>query len=136
LPDIGAQIDRMKRATIDHEQAAELAWNAAKLRWEVMPTQEEIALSDEPLRGSYANGKTVRDLLKAYRREDAQPTAWATFNRVQEGLIRGGASAVSFTDKRPNGTYRKARPVGSVAESVRINRALWDAAGEILEEAA
>jgi len=133
LPDMLDRIGHLQRAEIDHEQALEFALNAASLRWEMMPTQEEIATAEAPLRGSYTERKTVRDLLRAYRREDAQPTAWHTFNRVQEGLIRGGVNVASFTEKSPHGSRRKARPVGSVSESVRINRSLWDMAGDLID---
>jgi len=133
LPDMLDRIGHLQRAEVDHEQALEFALNAASLRWEMMPSQEEIALSDEPLRGSYADRKTIRDLARAYRREDAEPNAWAVFNRVQESLIRGGAAVASYTDRSPHGTRRKARPVGSVSESVRINRSLWDMAGDLID---
>jgi hypothetical protein len=139
LPDMLDRIGHLQRTEIDHEQALEFAYNAAALRWEMMPSQEEIALSDERLRGSYAERKTIRDLVRAYRREDAEPNAWAVFNRVQEGLIRGRSAGqvpinvASFTDKSPHGSRRKARPVGSVSESVRINRSLWDMAGDLID---
>jgi hypothetical protein len=128
LPEMMQRIDRMQRVEIDRQAAVDFAYNAATLRWE-MPTEERT----EPLRGSYTGGRTVHDLLRAYRREDAQPTAWAAFNRVQEALIRGGVHVASFTDKRPSGTYRRARPVGSVSESVRINRSLRDMAGGLVD---
>jgi hypothetical protein len=39
----------------------------------------------------------------------------------------------SFTEKRPEGQYRKSRPVSSVAENVRINRELWDIAAKVCQ---
>jgi hypothetical protein len=117
LPTMLDCIDAMRRTEIDHEQAIDFAYNAASLRWEMMPSQDEIATADDPLRGSYADRRTARDLLRAYRREDAQPTAWHTFNRAQEALIRGGARIASYTDRSPHGTRRKARAVGSVSEA-------------------
>jgi len=133
LPDMMDRIDAMRRTEIDPLQAIDFAYNAASLRWEMMPTQEQIALADDPLRGSYADYNTARELLRAYRREDAQPNAWATFNRAQEALIRGGAHIASYTDRSPYGSRRRSRPVGSVSESVRINRALWDMAGSLID---
>ena len=60
-------------------------------------------------------------LLCAHRREDVAPTLWATYNRAQEGLIRGKYDVFNVA----KGNFRKARPVSSVSETVRINTELW-----------
>ena len=52
--------------------------------------------------------------------------AWITFNRMQERLIRGGAEVLSVTQRNPRGKYRRSKAVGSVANSLKINRDLWD----------
>ena len=130
LPGLMDRIDRMRGVQIDRGQALEFAYNAAALRWEMMP--EEWTADDAP-RGSYADDLTARYLLNTRRRDDAGADLWRTFNRVQEGLIRGGARIVSFTDKAPFGKPRKAKAVGSVSESVRINRDLWNLSGELID---
>jgi len=130
LPDLMARIDRMRGVQIERGQALEFAYNAAKLRWDMMPDKWQ---ADDAPRGSFADDLTARHLLRTYRREDAGADMWHTFNRVQEGLIRGGSRIVSFTDKSPHGSRRRAKAVGSVSESVRINRDLWDMAGELID---
>jgi hypothetical protein len=131
LPDISAQIDRMRGVTPDGWQVQRLARMAASLRWDDLTPALD---ADEEPRGAYYTPRTVRQMLGARRIEDIDDQSlWGAWNRVQEAALRGGVQVRSYTDRRPSGTYRRARPVGSVAESVRINRALWDAAGEILE---
>jgi hypothetical protein len=61
-------------------------------------------------KGSYADRNTVEDLLKVNRFDDYAPDAWTVFNRIQENVIRGGAIIKSFTEKRPEGQYRKSTP--------------------------
>jgi hypothetical protein len=131
LPDIGAQIDRMRGVTCGAEKWM-IAQRAAALRWGNLG---DVTYADEP-RGAYYTQQTLQQMLLARRSEDARDvTLWGAWNRAQEATLRGGVQVRSYTDKRPSGVYRRARPVGSVAESVRINRALWDAATEILEAA-
>ena len=47
----------------------------------------------------------------------------ATFNRVQENLIRGGLQGVNR-----NGNCTTTRAISSIPESLRLNRALWNLA--------
>jgi len=51
---------------------------------------------------------------------------------AQERIVRGGVRVFSVTERSPYGTIRKARPIGSVKENVRVNQELWDAADSIL----
>jgi len=130
LPDISAQIDRMRDVTPDAWHVQRLARMAASLRWDALPG----GYNEDTPRGAYYDPRTVQQMLAPRRIEDIDDhSLWGAWNRVQEAALRGGVQVRSYTDRRPSGTYRRARPVGSVAESVRINRALWDAAGEILE---
>jgi len=64
------------------------------------------------------------------RREDGAQDAWTVFNRVQEGLIRGGAKIRSYSERNPRGATRKARAIGSISSVVKTNRDLWDLAAE------
>ena len=61
------------------------------------------------------------DVLAPRRGADRSPDLWTTANVVQENVIKGGLRGVSAT----TGRGRKTRAVASVAEDVRLNRALW-----------
>jgi len=93
------RIADMKEVILDSDEAEEFVERAAYLRNVADPYQ----------------------LLYAQRREDRAPTLWATYNRAQEGLIRGKYEVFNMA----KGSYRKARPVSSVSETVRINTGLW-----------
>jgi hypothetical protein len=54
------------------------------------------------------------------------------FNRIQENVVRGNAFVKSFTEKAPLGAMRKARPISSASEAVRVNRELWNIADEVV----
>lgn len=60
------------------------------------------------------------DLLEARRSEDANGSLWSVFNRTQENLFKGG-----LRGKSANGRRTRTRPINSVTEDVRLNRALW-----------
>jgi len=59
-------------------------------------------------------------LLVPRRVDDAGADLWRTYNTVQENLIRGGLRGRSRTGRR-----LRTRRVNSVAEDVRLNKALW-----------
>ena len=59
--------------------------------------------------------------LSIRRGADRKSDLWTTANVVQENVIRGGVSGVS----QATGRRVRTRAVGSVAEDVRLNRALW-----------
>ncbi len=61
------------------------------------------------------------DLLTARRYEDRVNTdLWATFNKVQENLLKGGQRGETATGKRT-----RTRGVTSIDNNVRLNKALW-----------
>lgn len=133
LPDLLQKIYRLKETQWEREQAVEFAYNAAKLRWEIDPSDPTIGdpqalADDEKLSGSYASRWTLRDLNTSHRYDDSGSDAWRTFNRVQEGLIRGGVRVRSYSDRNVWGRTRTAKAVSSLPENVRINRSLWDMA--------
>ena len=128
LPAMMQRIERMKETTLEHEQAIDLAYNAASLRWE-----HENDVEGMP-NGSFAYNRTVNDMIRPNRFEDRQQDLWTYFNTAQEKLIRGGARVLSHTKatrQRGYPTVRKARAISSLPESIRINRKLWDLAEKI-----
>ena len=132
LPNLMQRIERMKQREISPADCLTFARGAATLRWAIDPNSEFTNTTEtESLRGSFATNQTSLDLEHATRYGDQGPSLWRLFNRTQEGLIRGGVRVRSYTDRKPQGTIRKARPIASLPESVRINRQLWDMADAI-----
>jgi hypothetical protein len=122
LPDLMHRIESLRTVTLDYGQAYDMAIAGVATRWDDYTGQE---------RGSYAVAQTVKDVLKVTRQGDSGYDAWTVFNRIQEGVIRGNAMIRSVTEKQPEGTMRKARPVSSIKESVRINTELWNIAEQM-----
>lgn len=133
LPDLMSRVDRMRGLQLDQGDMIDLAWDAAQLRWDMMPTREEMAAREEPLRGSFATDRTVERMLRAIRYDDRGADAWSVFNRLQESAIRGGVPVASFSPTAPNGKWKKARAVASVKSSVDVNRGLWDSMSKRLD---
>ena len=125
LPDMMQRIERMKQTPLEREQIIDLAYNATKLRWDMESERKAEDL------GSFATSGTVSQVNRPRRYGDQSSDLWTTFNVAQEALIRGGVRVASFTKANPQGSIRKARPVASLPESIRINRQLWDMANAI-----
>jgi hypothetical protein len=56
---------------------------------------------------------------------------WTTFNVVQEHVVRGGDRYFGYEDGR-GVIHGKTRPVGSLSEGQKLNKALWSLAGEFV----
>jgi len=66
-------------------------------------------------------------LLTPHRREDRDdPSLWATFNTVQENLIRGGQMGRIVNNRRT-----RTRAVNGIGQNVQLNRAIWTLAEEM-----
>jgi Domain of unknown function (DUF932) len=65
-------------------------------------------------------------LLTPRRIEDSAPDLWTTFNRVQENLTQGGLRGRNRT-----GRATTTRPVSSIDQNIKLNRALWVLADEM-----
>ena len=122
LPDMLTRIEQLRDVRLEYTQELALSRQAAGIRWKDLTSAPEAEIS----KGTYTTGATAWNLLKVNRSEDLEPNAWITLNRIQEGLIRGGAEVLSVTDKTPAGKIRKAKAVRSVASSLKINRDLWN----------
>lgn len=55
---------------------------------------------------------------------------WTVFNRLQEGLIRGG---VEYQDQA--GVVKKLRKISSINTTIDLNQKLWEITGEYLQAA-
>ena len=121
LPNLMQRIDTLRNTQLSMGDAYEMAIQGVATRWTDYTGQE---------RGSYAVAQTVKDVMNVRRNGDEGYDAWTVFNRIQEGVVRGNALIRSITEKQPEGVMRKARPVNSIKEAVRINTALWNIADQ------
>jgi hypothetical protein len=71
---------------------------------------------------------TPDQLLAPRRSEDDKPDLWHVMNRVQEGLTKGGIQGRAASGRRVT-----TRPIKSVSEDVRTNKALWLLAEKMAE---
>lgn len=55
--------------------------------------------------------------------EDGSRSLWSTFNCIQEHVVKGGDPVLSAAGRRS-----RTRPIKSVSEDLRLNRALWEVA--------
>lgn len=120
LPTMMARVEKMKQVRLDHDQVHDMAVKAVATRWD--------SFINDDKRGAFATASTVNDVLRQQRLEDVGNDAWLVFNKMQENIVRGNAFIRSVTEQFPQGTMRKARPINSIKEAVRINRELWDIA--------
>ncbi len=76
--------------------------------------------------------QTAKQILTPRRHDDNKSDLWATFNRVQENVIKGGLRGVTVkaNGERQN---RKTREVNGIDQNVRLNRALWTLAEKMAE---
>jgi hypothetical protein len=121
LPKMMDVIHSLRQQRMDYNEAKELATKAVKLRWDYI---EGAYVPDDMPKGTYATDKTMRDALSCQRREDAAFDAWTVLNRIQENVVRGNVMVRSITDRSQG--ERKARPIASIQEHVRVNQQLFD----------
>lgn len=132
LPRLLDRIENLKAQTWEREQVLNFAYNAAALRWEIDPNENQIGREYMgELKGAYATHATLRDINAPRRYDDSGADAWRVFNRAQESLIRGGVRIRSYTDKAPYGKTRNAKGIAALSETVRVNRKLWDLADAV-----
>ena len=93
------------------------AWKAIEL---TPPQREAFARTAIEVREATVE-ITPAQVLAPRRGKDRRPDLWTTANVIQESIIRGGVRGVSAT----TGRRMRTRAVASVAEDVRLNRALW-----------
>ena len=91
------------------------AWKQIELS---PPRREAFAAAAFELKGNKAI--TPAQLLTPRRSEDRKADLWTTASVIQEHLLRGGDRGRTSTGRRTT-----TRPVKSVGEDLRLNRALW-----------
>jgi uncharacterized protein DUF932 len=99
-----------------------------------------FAESARVLRFGDAEGKvntpiTADQLLRPHRTADAGTSLWATFNRVQENVMKGGLRG---TDRSVAGRTRHVttRAINGIDQDQRLNRALWTLAETLADRKA
>ena len=123
LPVVMQRFDSARSVQLDAQQRFELAKQAVMKRWEEF-TGDIVDVEGRPIKGSFAVTETIRDALGVQRSEDDLSDAFTVWNRIQENVLRGNVKIKSITNQSVG--MRKARPVASVAEHVRINSELFD----------
>lgn len=101
----------------------------------ILRPSEQIALAQAALTYRYDQAPhvpvTAEQILAPRRHEDKGADLWATFNRVQENLIKGG-----LRGRNQKGRPARTRAVGGIDQDVKLNRALWVLAEALRGEAA
>jgi len=119
MPQVMEHVEHMRAIQLALPQQIAFATAAAEVRW----GHDDKGAALAPVQ--------PEQLLRPRRREDDAADLWATFNRVQENMIKGGLRGRGTTGKRTT-----TRAVGSVTEDVRLNKALWMLAEKMAQLAA
>ena len=135
VPIMLSRIASMQSTPVDLDQVVYFAEKSLDTRWESYYNALGKTTEDY-LRGSFWTYDVANNITKAKRTADVGDTAWNVFNRVQECVVQGKTSVLSYTNKRPEGYFRKARGITSVAATVSVNQKIWDLAQDILMEEA
>ncbi|STT50912.1 Domain of uncharacterised function (DUF932) [Klebsiella pneumoniae] len=96
-----------------------------------LPAPARHALANAALKyrfGEEHQPVTVSQLLTPRRREDYSDDLWTVYQRVQENLMKGGLSGRTAQGKRSC-----TRAVTGIDGDVKLNRALWVMAENMLE---
>lgn len=108
---VNSQMDGMKSLALNSGQQMAFARAALSLKY-------DTDLAPAPV--------TEAALLAPRRTEDRGHDLWTTFNKVQEGLLRGG-----LRGRRAKGSSFTTRPVTGINQNIQLNRALWVLAEEM-----
>lgn len=92
-------------------------WKSIKLS---RPQQLALAEAATEIR-ALPNGITADRMLTVRRLGDAEPNLWTTSNVIQENFMAGGLRGRNVDTGRRTAT----RPIKSVGEDLRINKAIW-----------
>jgi hypothetical protein len=115
---VAQHAEAMKALPLEPREEIAFATAALALRFSESPIEETGGHRPAPI--------TAEQLNEARRIDDIGHTLWATFQRVQENVIRGGQPGRSVQGRR-----LQTRPVGSIDRGVSLNRALWMLAEEM-----
>lgn len=106
--ELGRIIEAMRHTMLAAARRLAFAADALALRYPAEPAGVAVAPAD---------------LLEPTRPEDEGCDLWATYNVVQEHLIRGG-----LTRRTPTNRIVRTKGIRAIREDVRLNVGLWDRA--------
>jgi len=120
--EIMGSVNAMKQIELTPAERKQFALGGAMVRYGV------DKLEDVPV--------NYERLLASRRYEDGAPTLWNTFNTVQENLMKGGQK-IRLGETKVSESGRLIRPcrtkqIKAVDATVKVNKSLWQMAGEIL----
>jgi len=105
IPDVVGRVQSMMGKHLTPQQRIDFAKQAVVERW----GEDRYVDLDE--------------LLKINRAADKGSDLWTVFNRIQEGMIRGGLN--TYVKKDGKIKYNKTRAVKSIDENLKVNKMLW-----------
>lgn len=120
--EIMASVNAMKQIELTPAERTQFALGGAMARYGA-DTLEEVPVN-------------YQRLLVPRRSEDGSPSLWNTFNTVQENLMKGGQK-IRLGETKVSESGRLIRPcrtkqIKAVDATVKVNKSLWQMAGEIL----
>jgi hypothetical protein len=104
---IREQKDSMRAVELNRDEQQAFARSALALRYDPTDAEAPAPITDS-------------QLLAPRRFEDRRDDLWTVFNRVQENLTKGG-----LRGRSRNGRAVSTRPITSIDQNVKLNRALW-----------
>lgn len=116
LPQVVETAQHWSEIQLNARQQLAFAETAAELRWEPQ------LIGEQRVRTAPVPAEALND---AQRVGDNGADLWRTFNRVQEGIMKGGQSYTLRDEQGRRKQSRKVRPVNGVDDNRRINQALW-----------
>lgn len=125
--EVNYRLDTMKAIPISTREAEVFAKAALSLKYDKDSKEDEDNVVD--VRGQWRESKapvSPSQIITPKRFEDRGQDLWTRFNVVQENLIRGGQNGRST-----NGRHTTTRPVNSIDNNVKLNKALWILADEM-----
>lgn len=108
-PNVLNRLEGLKQIELLPPERLAFATSAAMEKWKV--EAQDLPFSPDRL-------------LTTRRYEDKAPTLWNTYNMVQENLTKGELRYVTV-NKEGRRARRKSRPIVSINENIRVNKALW-----------
>jgi hypothetical protein len=115
---VGQHAEAMKALPLEPREEIAFATAALALRFGERGVEENGGHRPAPV--------TAEQLNEARRIDDIGHNLWATFQRIQENVMRGGQQGRSVQGRR-----LQTRPVTAIDRGVSLNRALWMLAEEM-----
>lgn len=103
IPKIEKEFDAMKNTTLSDIESLALSKTAISLRFDI--SKHDV---------------NPKELLSINREEDAYPSAFNIYNRLQESILNGG---IKLKDKLTQ-KVTTSRPITAIDEKIKLNKKL------------